>query len=85
MHVYINEQEVMAGTTPGATIGEVIEASRMHVDPTEIVTSVELDGVAFHAGDDKQYARFPSPPLPGRDESRMERLALAISPSHSHA
>jgi hypothetical protein len=57
MHVFINEQEIMAGTTPGATIGEIIEASRMHVDPTEIVTTVELDGVAFHAGDDGQYAR----------------------------
>lgn len=57
MHVFINDQEIMAGTTPGATIGEILEASRMHVDPSEIVTTVELDGVTFHAGDEQQWAR----------------------------
>jgi glutamyl/glutaminyl-tRNA synthetase len=57
MHVFINEQEIMAGAAPGATIGEIVEASRMHVDPTEIMTEVELDGVAFHAGDEQQFAR----------------------------
>jgi glutamyl/glutaminyl-tRNA synthetase len=57
MHVFINEQEIIAGATPGATVGEVVEASRMHVDPTEIVTEIELDGVAFHAGDEQQFAR----------------------------
>ncbi len=57
MHVFINEQEILAGAVLGATVGEIIEASRMHVDPTEIVTEVELDGVAFHAGDEAQYAR----------------------------
>lgn len=77
MHVYINEQEVMAGTTPGATIGEVIEASRMHVDPTEIVTSVELDGVAFHAGDEQQYAR--------RAAKSVERLKIATQTPEAFA
>jgi hypothetical protein len=57
MHVFINEQEIMVGAIPGATVGEIVEASRMHVDPTEIVTEVELDGVAFHAGDEQQFAR----------------------------
>lgn len=56
MHVFINEREIPSGAVAGATVGEIVEASRMHVDPREIVTSVELDGVAFHAGDEGQYA-----------------------------
>ncbi|MCC6764885.1 MAG: hypothetical protein IT293_09500 [Deltaproteobacteria bacterium] len=57
MHVFINEREILSGAVPGATVGEIIEASRMHVDPSEMVTAIELDGVAFHAGDEQQYAR----------------------------
>lgn len=57
MHVFINEREIPSGAVPGATIGEIIEASRMHVDPSAIVTTIELDGVPFHAGDEPQYAR----------------------------
>ncbi len=57
MRVFINEQEIPSAAPAGATVGEVVEASRMHVDPTEILTVVELDGVAFHAGDDDQFAR----------------------------
>ncbi len=68
MHVFINEQEIMAGTTPGATVGEIVEASRMHVDPSEIVTEVEVDGVAFHAGDEQQFAR--------RAASAVQRLKI---------
>lgn len=57
MHVFINEQEIPSGAVPGATVGEILEASRMHVDPNEIVTTIELDGVPFHAGDEPQYVR----------------------------
>lgn len=57
MHVFINEREITTGAAAGATIGEVVEASRMHVDPTEILTVIELDGVAFHAGDEDHYVR----------------------------
>jgi hypothetical protein len=57
MHVFINEQEIQLGAATGATIGEVVEASRMHVDPTEIVTTVSLDGVDFNAGDEDAWVR----------------------------
>jgi hypothetical protein len=57
MHVFINEREIAAGAATGATVGEIVEASRMHVDPSEIVTAVELDGVEFNAGDDERYGR----------------------------
>jgi hypothetical protein len=57
MHVFINDLEIMAAAVHGATIGEIVEASRMHVDPTEIVTAIELDGVEFHAGEEERYAR----------------------------
>jgi hypothetical protein len=57
MHVFINELEITAGAAVGATVGEIVEASRMHVDPSQIVTAVELDGVEFNAGDDERYGR----------------------------
>jgi hypothetical protein len=57
MHVFINEREVGAVEAAGATVGEMIEALGVHVDPNEIVTSVELDGVAYSAGDDDRYNR----------------------------
>jgi hypothetical protein len=57
MHVFINEREIPSGAAAGATVGEVIEASRMHVDPTAIVTAITLDGVEFHAGAEDRYVR----------------------------
>jgi len=57
MHVFINEREIPAGAAAGATVGEMIEASRMHVDPSEIVTAVALDGVEFNAGEEERYGR----------------------------
>lgn len=68
MHVFINEREITAGTATGATVGEVVEASRMHVDPSEIVTAVELDGVEFNAGDEGRYDR--------RAAAGVERLKI---------
>ena len=69
MHVFINEQEIMAGAATGATVGEIVEASRMHVDPSEIVTAVELDGVEFNAGDEERYGR--------RAASGVQRLIVS--------
>jgi hypothetical protein len=57
MRVFINDLEIPSGALAGATVGEVVEASRMHVDPSEIVTVVALDGVEFHAGDEERYRR----------------------------
>jgi hypothetical protein len=57
MHVFINDQEIPSAAASGMTVGEVIEASRMHVDPTAIVTAITLDGVEFHAGDENRYSR----------------------------
>ncbi len=68
MHVFINEREITVGAAAGATIGEVIEASRMHVDPSEIVSTIELDGVEFNAGDEERYAR--------RSAAGVERLVI---------
>ena len=68
MHVYINDREVGALEVGGATVGEIIEALGVHVDPDEIVTAVELDGVAYNAGDDDRYAR--------RAAASVQRLVL---------
>lgn len=68
MHVFINEREITVGAVAGATIGEVVEASRMHVDPSEIVTSVTLDGVEFNAGEEGSFGR--------RQAASVERVVI---------
>ncbi|HEY2385341.1 MAG TPA: hypothetical protein VGK30_00150 [Candidatus Binatia bacterium] len=57
MHIFINEREVGTLDAVGTTVGEMIEALGVHVDPDEIVTSVELDGVRYSAGEEDRYAR----------------------------
>jgi len=71
MHVFINEREVGAIETVGTTIGEMIEALGVHVDPNEIVTTVELDGVSYSAGEEERYAR--------RSAATVRRLVLATA------
>jgi hypothetical protein len=71
MHIYINEREVGALDAVGATVGEMIEALGVHVDPNEIVTTVELDGVQYSAGDEARFAR--------RAAASVQRLVLGTS------
>lgn len=74
MHVFINDQEIPTGATAGTTVGEVIEASRMRMDPSAIVTTITLDGVEFHAGDEGRYNR--------RGASSVQKMVIATrSPS----
>jgi hypothetical protein len=71
MHVFINDREVGALEATGATVGEMIEALGVHVDPDEIVTGVELDGVAFSAGEEERWSRRPA--------SSVAKLVLATA------
>ena len=71
MDVFINERAVGAVEAVGATVGEMIEALGVHVDPDEIVTTVEIDGITFSAGDGERYAR--------RGAGSVRRLVLGTS------
>src|SRR6185369_14601670 len=71
MHVFINEREVGAVEASGATVGEMIEALGVHVDPDEIVTTVEIDGVTFSAGEEERWAR--------RAAGNVRRLVLGTA------
>ncbi len=57
MHIFINEREVGVIDAIGTTVGEMIEGLGVHVDPSEIVTTVELDGVCYSAGEEERFAR----------------------------
>jgi hypothetical protein len=57
MQVFINEREVGPLPETDATIGEIVEAVAVHIDPGEIVTAIEIDGVAYNAGDEERYTR----------------------------
>jgi len=71
MHVFINDREVGALEATSATVGEMVEALGVHVDPNEIVTHVELDGVSFSAGEEERWSR--------RAASGVKRLTLATA------
>jgi hypothetical protein len=59
MQIFVNDREVPGFGAGGATVGEVVEALDVHVDPGDVVTEVALDGQVFSAGDDARYARRP--------------------------
>ena len=71
MHIFINERQVGALDAVDATVGEMIEALGVHVDPNEIVTAVELDGVQYSAGDEDRFTR--------RAAASVRRLVLGTS------
>jgi hypothetical protein len=77
MRVFINDREVGPLAAGGATVGEIVEALRVHVDPREIVTGVELDGVCHSAGERERFAH--------RAAEGVERLALTVETPETFA
>jgi hypothetical protein len=59
-HVFINERDVGQIGASDAALGEVVEAVRVHVDPQEIITAIEIDGVRYRAGEDERWAQRPA-------------------------
>jgi hypothetical protein len=57
MRIFINDREVATMTPGGATVGDIVEAARVHVDPGDIMTSVRVDGVSYGAGGDDRHLR----------------------------
>lgn len=60
MQVFVNDRQVGDLAAERATVGELVEALGVHVDPSEILTEVALDDEVFSAGDDARYARRPA-------------------------
>jgi hypothetical protein len=77
MHVFINERDLGSLTPGGATVGEIIDAMTVHVDPREILTSVTIDGTTFSAGEGERYAR--------RAGAGVDRLTLTTQPPAAFA
>jgi hypothetical protein len=71
MQVFVNDRAVADLAAGRATVGELIEALGVHVDPSEIVTAVALDDEVFSAGQDERYAR--------RSAAGIARLSLTTS------
>lgn len=57
MQIFINERPVEAVGEGAATVGELIDALAVYVDPDEVVTRVTIDGASFSAGEEARYAR----------------------------
>ena len=71
MQVFVNDRKVGEVTPGRATIGELVEALGVHVDPSEVVTTVALDDDVFSAGDEVHFAR--------RTAAGVARLTLITS------
>jgi hypothetical protein len=71
MQVYVNDREVADLAVGRTTVGELVEAFGVHVDPAEIVTAVTLDDEQFSAGEEERYAR--------RAAAGVGRLTLTTS------
>jgi hypothetical protein len=57
MRIFINQRDVGQVAPAGATVGEMVEAARVHVDPGEIVVAVNVGGRRYQAGEDDRYLR----------------------------
>jgi hypothetical protein len=71
MQVFVNDRHVTDVAAARSTIGELVEALGVHVDPSEVLTAVALDDEVFSAGDDARYAR--------RSTAGVRRLTLTTS------
>jgi hypothetical protein len=71
VQIFVNDRAVAELEVGAATVGELVEALGVHVDPGDVVTTVALDDEVFSAGDDERYAR--------RAAAGIARLRLTTS------
>jgi len=57
MEIFVNERPIGEVAAERATVGELVEALGVHVDPGEILTTITLDDEVISAGDETRYAR----------------------------
>ena len=60
MQIFVNDRPIGEVAGERATVGELVEALGVHVDPGEILTAIALDDQVFSAGDAARYARRPA-------------------------
>ncbi|MBY0280516.1 hypothetical protein K2Z84_34710 [Candidatus Binatia bacterium] len=60
MQIFVNDRALGEIDAARVTVGEVVEALGVHVDPGEILSTVALDEEVIAAGDDERYARRPA-------------------------
>lgn len=69
MQIFVNDRALGEIDAARATVGDVVEALGVHVDPGEILSTITLDDEVIGAGDDARYARRPA--------AGVRRLTLA--------
>lgn len=57
MQIFVNDRPIGEVAGERATVGELVEALGVHVDPGEILTAIALDDEVLSAGDDARWAR----------------------------
>lgn len=68
MQIFVNDVQIGEVAAERATVGELVEALGVHVDPGEILTAIGLDDEVISAGDDARYGR--------RSAAGVRRLTL---------
>jgi hypothetical protein len=85
MRISINDRDVPMAAPAGATVGEIVEAAKVHVDPDEIVVAVHLDDAVHAVGDDERFLRRPAAGLQAIGLDTQSPRALAADKRRSLA
>lgn len=68
MQIFVNDSAIGEIDAGRATVGELVEALGVHVDPGEILTTITLDDEVISAGDEVRFVR--------RSAAGVRRLTL---------
>jgi hypothetical protein len=79
MHVSINERDIGPVEPGAATVGELVEALAVHVDPGDVLTAISLDGAEFSAGDADRFASRAAISVARLGLTTMSPLAFAAA------
>lgn len=60
MQIFVNDRLIGEVAGERATVGDLVEALGVHVDPGEILTAITLDDEVISAGDEARYTRRPA-------------------------
>lgn len=63
IEVFVNDRNVGSVVPGDATIGDVVEANLVYMDPRHLLQGVEVDGAAYAGDASESYGRLPAAPV----------------------
>lgn len=60
IEVFVNERNVGSVVPGDATVGDVVEANLVYMDPRHLLQGVEVDGASYRGDTSESYGRLPA-------------------------